>query len=167
MILNLDLDGVFSDMESSVKELAGFEYHMDPKLAWSVVDKIDNFFLNLKPLKEAAELFNLIYVNSVYPVRILTALPIISNKLITAERDKKAWVAKYLSEDIEVICVKDWSHKKTYCRFEDILVDDSARNCLDWISVGGQGILHFSDHPYDTIVELKDKNVFGRKHNFI
>lgn len=159
MILNLDLDGVFADMESSVKELTGFEYHTNPKLAWSVIDKVDNFFFNLKPLEDAVELFKYIDKYSIYPIRILTALPELTNKLATAERDKKAWVAKYLSDSVEVICVKNWTYKKTYCRKGDLLVDDSARNVLDWISAGGLGILHFSENPWDTISDLGKRNV--------
>lgn len=162
MILNLDLDGVFADMESSVKELTGFEYFINPKLAWNIIDKVDNFFFNLKPLEDAVDLFNYIYKQSICPIRILTALPEPTNKLITAERDKRAWVAKYLSDSVEVICVKNWTYKKTYCRNGDLLVDDSTRNVLDWISAGGQGILHWSENPWDTAYDLWRRNVLVR-----
>jgi hypothetical protein len=160
MIINLDLDGVFADMESSVKSLAGFEYNTDPKVAWSVVDKVDKFFYHLQPLAGAIDLFHTIQSRSRYPIRILTALPLLTGKLITAERDKRAWVAKYLSPYIEVVCVNSWKYKRAYCREGDILVDDSSRNVADWVLAGGYGILHLNNNPENTLEDLKEYNVF-------
>lgn len=161
MILNLDLDGVFSDMAGSVKNLTGFEYHTNPERAWDIVDKHYNFFLHLKPLEGSLKLFKFIRASSVYPSRILTALPMLTNQLKSAERDKRVWVAEYLDTDIEVICVKNWSYKKDYCSAGDILVDDSVRNIIDWTEAGGIGVLH--NNPIDTLGRLKELNVFGRK----
>jgi len=161
MIINLDLDGVFADMDEVVNRLINGSYSSNPSLFWNLVDSHDNFFLHLNPIKESIELFNFIKYNSIYPIRILTALPIPTNKLISAAEDKKNWVAKYLCPDIEVICVNNWSNKKDYCSMGDILIDDSSRNILDWGKSGGIGILHSRNIPLDTIYRLKDLHVFN------
>lgn len=156
--LNLDLDGVFADFERTFNEIVGFSYHENPKLAWSKLEKIDNLFLTLKPINGSIEFFEEINERAVVPIRILTALPLLTDKLITAPNDKRAWVAYYLCPNLQVICSDGWDDKKNYCNSGDVLVDDMARNIEDWKSVGGVGIHHeghYSQAQERTIFELK------------
>ena len=157
--INLDLDGVFADFDKRFSEIVGFAYHENPKAAWAKLEKIENLFLSLKPLPGALEFFEEINERATRPIRILTALPLLTDKLITAPRDKRAWVAKHLCPSIQVICTDGWGDKKSYCMPGDILVDDSARNIKDWQSVGGIGIHHSGQYSLaqeQTIRELRN-----------
>lgn len=158
-VINLDLDGVFADFDKLVSEIAGFAYHDNPIAAWSRLDKVENLFLSIKPIPGAVEFFKEINKRASIPVRILTALPRLTNKLITAPNDKRAWVAKYLCPSIQVICTDGWLDKKNYCEPKDILVDDMLRNIEEWRKVGGTGIHHlghYSQAQEQTIYELRN-----------
>lgn len=158
-ILYLDLDGVFANSENGIENITGFKYSENPEKSWSIVGKVDNFFLTLEPMPNAIEIFNEIVNRSKIPLTILTAMPILTNKLCTAEKDKRTWVAKYLSPYIKVICVSNWQYKKMHCVKNDILLDDSSRNILDWNSVGGIGILHTASSPWESLLTLKEFGV--------
>ena len=145
MTLNLDLDGVFADFQAGFRKHLGFDYSDDPKLAWSILDKVPHLFRDLQPLPGAVlGFYKLVAQVGIKNCRVLTALPLPTNKLVTATVDKIYWVIYYLDSDIEVVCVPDWRHKKDFCVPGDILIDDSARNIEDWESAGGVGILHTS-----------------------
>lgn len=146
MKLNLDLDGVFADFDNGFRKRIGFDYWRDPKLAWSILDKVPHLFRDLEPLPEASlGFYKLVSQVGIRNSRILTALPILTNKLVTAKEDKNTWVKYYLDTDIEVVCTDGWSHKIDYCcNTSDILIDDSLRNIEHWKSAGGIGILHTS-----------------------
>lgn len=152
--INLDLDGVFADFDKRFSEIVGFAYHENPKAAWAKLEKIENLFLSLKPLPGALEFFEEINERATRPIRILTALPLLTDKLITAPSDKRAWVARHLCPNIQVICSDGWGDKKNYCNSGDVLVDDMARNIEDWIGVGGRGIHHRTQER--TLEELKE-----------
>lgn len=153
-MIYLDLDGVFADFEKKFQQVCGFKYHENPQLAWSMLDKIDNLFYTLEPLEGAKQMFDII-MDSGEEVKILTALPLPSGKLVTASDDKKRWVAEFLDPNIEVICATNWRHKKKYCTPGDILVDDMHRNVLEWSQVGGIGIVHTStDSTLSTLRRL-------------
>ena len=124
MTVYLDLDGVFADFKSKFEDIVGFPYHQDPKKAWGILDKIDHLFLTLDLLQDSNVLFNDIWFSGNNDVRILTALPMQTNKLITAAADKREWVRKHLSGDIQVICTAGWKGKRDFCKPGDILIDD-------------------------------------------
>lgn len=156
-MIYLDLDGVFANFDKAVLDRTGFSYESDPKSAWPVLDKIPNFFATLEPLPGAHVMFghiaNLALMHG-ETMAILTALPMLTNELSTAEKDKKDWVAKYLDPDIDVICVSNWSRKAEFAYDGNILIDDSARNIRSWCEQGGIGILHHSAYPNATTRSL-------------
>lgn len=157
MILYLDLDGVFADFEGACKKL-GLDYSSDPKLAWATLDTVPHLFRDLEPLPYALSFFDSIMGMSYSKVdiKILTALPMITNKLYSAAKDKREWVHHWLHPDLEVICTNGWREKKNYCQPWDILIDDKIENIEDWKSVGGVGILHFNKHWRQTLIKLGD-----------
>lgn len=161
MKLYLDLDGVFADCEKGMRDLTGFPYKGNEIDTWKIVDKIPNFFLYLPPTRTAKILYSEVSFLAKCEIIFLTALPIITGSLNTAESDKKQWIKNHLYSDNEVICVSNWSKKKEHCIPGDILVDDSIRNIEDWRSVGGIGVLHNKDKVYDTLYQLVDIGVFG------
>lgn len=140
-IIYLDLDGVFADFRTTFDQIVGRPYTDDSKGAWAKLDKVDNLFLNMKPLPYAKELFDEIQAFGV-EAKILTALPFLTGKLKTAREDKVKWVRQHLSKDIEVICTDGWQGKREYAHYRAMLIDDSPRNVLDWKSCGGHGIIH-------------------------
>lgn len=148
MVLYLDLDGVFADMEGYCRDHLGLEYLADPKLAWSRIDKIPHFFAQLDRIPGSYNFFRNIISNATVEVKILTALPMLTGELITASLDKRSWVHMHLDTNIQVITTDSWEDKKVFSK-GNILLDDSRRNILDWEYHGGKGVWHTSkDHEH-------------------
>jgi len=154
MILYLDLDGVFADLEGYCKKTLDIDYLADPKLAWSRIDKIPEFFKHLGIIRGSANFFDDIMEYATCEVKILTALPLLTGELITAPGDKRWWVHNYLDEDIQVITVDSWERKKDFAK-GNVLLDDSRRNILDWEFHGGQGVWHTSKDYQHSLNQLK------------
>lgn len=156
MKIFLDLDGVFADCHGKMREYCpGMEYHTHSKEIWSVIDTIPKFFRQLEVLPDSTKILDFLFENvNRHEIEFLTALPLLTGQLITAQRDKVEWVHKNLTNLLQVHCVHNWSHKKYFCRSPfDILVDDAQRNINEWVNAGGIGILHTDVE--NTIEELK------------
>jgi hypothetical protein len=152
-MIYLDLDGVFVDHLVGFRKVLGWDYTEDPKAARAVLDQVDNLFYKLEPLPGAKDFFLDILLMAMHykeDVTFLTAAPRKTGKLVTVEYDKTAWVREHLDTELPVIVVPGWRYKKAYSKPGSILVDDSARNIVDWSSRGGPGIVHF-----DNAVTLK------------
>jgi 5'(3')-deoxyribonucleotidase len=141
-------------MEGYCRDHLGLEYLADPKLAWSVIDKIPHFFKELEPIKGSLNFFDDILLNAKVEVKILTALPLLTGELITAAADKREWVKQFLDADIQVITVDSWERKKDFSK-GNVLLDDSRRNILDWEYHGGQGVWHTSKDCQHSWNQLK------------
>lgn len=142
----LDLDGCFANFHQFVLDYTG--EHYSPHTSWSQLELIPNLFLQLDVIPGAKELFDYIYsFRDRYDIFVLTAIPRPTYNLITASDDKKAWVAKYLSDEIKVCTVLGGRNKKHWVnRPGDILIDDAETNIKEWNKVGGCGILHIGNH---------------------
>jgi 5'(3')-deoxyribonucleotidase len=144
-MIYLDLDGVFADYRKGFAKVLGWDYHADPKLAWSILDQEPHLFRQLELLPRAKALLAAIESlakQTNRSISFLTALPLRTNQLVSAEDDKHWWVRYVLESYHPIICVDNWSRKKDYADIGDILIDDSARNISDWESVGGRGVLY-------------------------
>ena len=153
----LDLDGVFADYRKGFHKVLGRDYYEDPKAAWPILDQVPNLFATLEPLPYAKVFFNQIHdLADEFDegLAFLTALPLKTNYLVTADSDKEFWTRKHLDARIPVICVPGWRYKKAYARVGSILIDDSARNIKDWNSSGATGIVHFDNTVTIKTLEL-------------
>ena len=150
MKLYLDLDGVFADFDARVMEICGQHYKSDPEL-WKKLQKVDHLFYNLDPLPYAKRLYGAL--KDVKQKEFLTALPMLTEKLVTAPDDKKLWVKENLDPSVYVNCVSSWRQKARFASPRAILIDDFERNIKAWREAGGIGILHTD--PDKTLEELK------------
>lgn len=138
----LDLDGVLADFDLGAGLILGtdniykWEFIHGPKAFWEKLDSYPNFFGSLPLKNDAATLWNA--VKKEKPV-ILTALPKMGAEEV--ERQKRAWVSRYLGEDVKVICCQT-QDKPQFCSPGDVLVDDRAVNREAWEALGGHYVLH-------------------------
>lgn len=140
----LDLDGVLADFYGTVEHLLGCPYHrLAPAVAWEQLAKIPGFYKNL-PLLPGAQGFFLELQRRNTELAILTALPWPTGELINAAIDKKTWVRRHISLEVQVLTVEEGKLKASFAHPNAILIDDSRRNIDAWSSAGGIGILHSS-----------------------
>lgn len=150
-MLYIDLDGVMVNFHKAILKHTGKAYA--GKKTWEILETIPNLFYSLEPCLDAFYGINFIESNFI-PYEFLTALPLITGELHSAQLDKVRWVRDKLNSNAQVRCVQNWRHKKYFCREKhDILVDDCSRNIQEWKDAGGIGILH--SNWFDTIEELK------------
>lgn len=145
--LNIDLDGVMPDFYRTARRILGRPYaEMSGAEAWGLLDKVPHLFRDLPPLPDAMELWAGIQAfaerEGDVELRVLSALPKLTNELRTAPGDKRQWVRTYLSEVMPVFLVNGGKAKAQMARPGDILIDDLPRNIDDWRAAGGTGILH-------------------------
>lgn len=151
-MIYIDLDGVCADFNKRCIELTGKPYQ--GKETWKVLEKVPRLFYNLEAMQGARESVTRLVFNSGYRnIQVLTALPLLTEQLVTAHKDKVQWVHENITPLIQVNAVQNWRYKKHFCNAGDILIDDSSRNILEWTDVGGVGVLH---QDWDkTMLELK------------
>src|SRR5687767_14684026 len=81
----LDMDGVMVDFEAWMAEV-GLPIGVNDDKLWEEIQKVDHFFLNLKPMKDYLLLWDYLWDNQ-YDVEILTAVPSDKHNVKTAEED--------------------------------------------------------------------------------
>jgi hypothetical protein len=146
--INLDLDGVHADFEKGVLVAAGgLPHEITKKEMWKAIGRSKTFFEDLDLMPDALELFQYVMSTGV-PTRVLTGLPSMND----GAEQKKRWVAKMLSETIEVIVLPS-KNKWHYSGEGKVLIDDRQDMITPWVQAGGIGILHRS--AVETIGQLK------------
>src|SRR5574343_89266 len=152
-MIYIDSDGVLANFQKFVIEQTGTTYQGIE--TWKVLENIDNLFTKLEPMEGArSAVQNILDKHGYEDVQILTALPLITAKLVTAQRDKVDWLHYVIDGSIQVNCVANWKLKKYFCRDEcDILIDDRIECIEQWKEQGGIGILHVNWG--DTNTELR------------
>lgn len=156
-MIYIDSDGVLANFQKFVIEQTGTTYQGAE--TWKVLENIDNLFTKLEPMKGAySAVQNILDKHGYEDVQILTALPLITSKLVTAQRDKVDWIHYVIDGSIQVNCVANWKLKKYFCRDEyDILIDDRIECIEQWKEQGGIGILHVNWE--DTNTKLRNIGV--------
>ena len=152
--LYLDMDGVFADFDLSAEVLCGgmrpyqFEEKYGSTKFWETINSDPNFFINLKMMPEAMDLFNA--VKHLEPV-FLTGC----HKGFDAHANQKRdWIKVHFGHQQRIICCQS-SKKSLYIKaLGDVLVDDRQRYMRKWIDKGGYFVLH--KNPHDSIMKLKN-----------
>lgn len=112
-MLYIDLDGVMANFNKAVLQYTGNTYA--GKDTWKILETIPNLFYALEPCLDASYGINFIESNFI-AYELLTALPLITEELYSAQLDKVQWVRDKLKSNAQVHCVQNWSHKKYFCR---------------------------------------------------
>jgi len=141
-MIYIDNDGVNADFNKFVIQQTGSPYQ--GKSTWVDLENIDNLFSKLEVLPDAYDsVQRIIDMQGYSSVEILTALPLLTGKLHTAQRDKVEWIHNWIDDIIQVNCVQNWRHKAFFVMSKwDILIDDSQRNINEWVAAGGIGVYH-------------------------
>jgi hypothetical protein len=149
LTLYLDLDGVLADFDKRVEELSGRrpDAFRPPHAMWKHLSppRCPTFFDSLEMMPDAHVLFE--FAKPYKPV-ILTGLPIGN----WAAPQKRAWCARMLGADVEVLCVMR-RDKMQYARPNAVLVDDNSKTGEEWRAAGGLFVHHTS--AATSIAQLK------------
>lgn len=148
-IIYCDLDGVLSDFNKAFIDNIGmhpkkFEDKYGINEFWKEISKIDHFWLNMQPMKNAGILWK--YIKKYNPILLTTP----ADGVEQCKPDKLKWVKKYLGYN-KVIFEKN---KEKYASPSAILIDDREDNIQDFNNANGIGILFKSANQ--VIDELKD-----------
>lgn len=113
-----DMDGVLADFNTEPNAVERFATEKD-------------FFYNLKPIKENVQALKEL-IKKGETVKILTTSP---NE--NADNEKIAWIKKYVSNDIEVICLRPNIQKVSVALLKtkevyNVLFDDYGKNLKEW-----------------------------------
>ena len=146
MKIFLDLDGVFADLDSLIKEICGDVPRFSNDI-WPVLAKEWRPFWRLEVMPDSHRLVTMLQHHS---LEFLTACPESrpgqGHGLVTAADDKRAWVSHNRSRTIPVNTIVGGKNKPVYLQKHPgaVLIDDYDRNINLWIAAGGVGILHTS-----------------------
>ncbi len=147
-IIYFDMDGVLADFDRGVKELLDLEpidqgNHTAEQddVMFSRMREIGHFYGKLEPIPGSIDLFMEVYSKYGDRCRILSGIPKSSRGIDTAAEDKRAWVRRYLDEDVIVNTVLRAEKPQFATGSNDYLIDDFTKNISEWESAGGTGIL--------------------------
>lgn len=160
-IIYLDMDGVLADFNSEMIKTVGhtFEHYPDSKTAWAAYHAADpsgRIYARLRPMEDSWLLVQRVQefaFHNDYAVEVLTAVPLF-NRVPNAKQDKKSWLRQHFPSLEPVMNIGPYArHKKYHCRPGDILIDDKSINCVQWMEMNGEAILH--RNAEDSIACLK------------
>lgn len=140
----IDLDQVLADFDKKKEELKLIHPSMakNDEEFWKGINSVDNFFSTLDKMVDADEL--MAHLNSLsIPLSILTALPRKST-MPTARKDKREWIKRHISEELDFIAVYAARNKQLYANPTHLLIDDKTSNIDEWRAKGGIAIQHVS-----------------------
>lgn len=115
-----DMDGVIADFNAEPHAVARFKHE-------------EGFFAKLKPIEKNVKALKKLMKR--HNVKIITASP--HDK---ADRDKLAWVQRYIPEmlgKMKFCRLGDVKAKKIKDTAGAILFDDYSKNCNEWENAGG------------------------------
>ena len=154
MKIFLDVDGVFADFDRAIETLGipRTEHHSND--IWKYLNQVPNFFYKLEVMHGSIEIIKELQAAG-HDLEFLTALPIPTGLLATADADKRRWLPEKISSTIPINTVVGGKNKVRWLVNNPgaVLIDDYERNINLWREHGGIGILHTS--VKNTLHELK------------
>ena len=141
----LDVDGVFADFQGACAHRLGHEWiKMSDYELWGNLEKEFHFFYGLDLIPDSTRIItHLMHPSLGHHLEFLTALPRPTGRLVSADKDKREWLAENISRHIPVNTVLGGKNKAKYVTSPtDVLIDDYRRNIDAWVAAGGVGVLH-------------------------
>jgi hypothetical protein len=136
MQLFVDMDGVLADFDAGHEAAFGSRSDkLTDNVDWAAVRAVPDFYLNLPPMPDMAELWA--HIERHRPV-VLTGVP---SSVDDAPENKRAWARKHLGPHVEVRCCRS-RDKCLHAAPGDILIDDWERYRRLWVAKGGRWITH-------------------------
>ena len=161
MKIFFDIDGVLGDFDTSAANVPGYSSGVNKsskllsdaelynkKRNWRAIEKVPNFWLNMKPVMNINLLLD--YAQSCGEMFVLSKVPG-ADKFAGGEgyvqeiiNAKQQWIQKYFSQYFYpknvFICQGD---KVEFMNPgpKDVLIDDRYENIVNWYDAGGMGIL--------------------------
>jgi len=161
--LYCDLDGVLCDFVLKATEILGkspnaIRDRKDPEeisWMWEKLRTSDGFYSGLPWMPQGKALWN--SIKHLKPV-ILTGCP----RGEWAAIQKATWVKNNLGGDVKIItCFAP--KKPKYCKFSDVIIDDSENLGSHWRSRGGFYVLHNDLKIDKTFTDLRNLGVIAPK----
>ncbi len=164
MRIYFDMDGVLANFAKGIRDFGGFDPAVQGEsneklddLIWDIVRRTEHFYDRLEPIPGSFELFRSLYDKYGDDCQILSAVPKPKRNIPETGDDKRRWVARLLSPEIQVNIVLR-KEKPDYCTGKNsILIDDYDKNIKEWEEMGGTGILFTSAE--ETEKKLKELHV--------
>lgn len=166
----IDMDGVLADMDARFEELSG-GYHPNNlknkfggderrarKEFWKIIATDPNFWLSLKVLPDAKQLWDFVKANFKDPVPVILT----AGQGASVVSQKTAWAHKYIDPTAKVIVASGGAKKPEYiieypgdAEALHILVDDTPRNIDAWNISGETHIAILHKNSQQSIQALK------------
>lgn len=140
--LFLDLDGVLADFNGHYFDQFGITVDRESDVANpdGMFDRIEahgTFFRDIPPFHDAQMMWMQACILHPNPI-ILTG---VAHSVTNCEKDKREWVAEYITPKAQVICCES-AKKAEFGRPGDVLIDDWHKYRPVWEKMGGIFILH-------------------------
>jgi hypothetical protein len=143
MKIFLDVDGVFADFNKRLSEILTIGDNRHSTKIWSPISREYRFFWHLELIPDSLRLIHVLE-KAGHDLEFLTALPLPSGGLVTADEDKREWLNYHVSKTIPVNTIIGGKNKPLWLKKHPgaVLIDDTHRNIELWNAAGGVGILH-------------------------
>ena len=147
----VDLDGVLVDFDAGYEKAFGVRPDkVRDNVDWNLVRSVPGFYAGLPPMEDALQIWSFVVQLKRKPI-ILTGVP---KSIPVAADEKRAWCARYLGDDIQVVTC--FSREKClHMQPGDVLIDDWDKYRHLWLAAGGRFVLHRSaESSIDELLEM-------------
>ena len=140
--LYVDMDGVLVDMDAGFMELSDglapreYEEKNGKSSFWKLIASKPNFWIDLKPTKDAKILWDFVRENFKNPPPVILS----AGQGSSIFKQKTDWIRKHIDPSVKVIIASAGSKKPEYIlnttgRVTHVLLDDTQKNIDVWDNV--------------------------------
>jgi len=161
-----DMDDTIADFSRGLIEICGLEPISQDKSTpeqddamWAAVRDAGDFYYRLEECTPGMDFLKTL--RSIYgsKVEILTAIPKAKRGIVSAEYDKRRWVAEHIDDKMVVNIAYSADEKKQLAGDGCFLVDDLKKNIDSWREAGGIGIWFLKDDEDSTQAQIDDSKL--------